>query len=292
MTLRDLNRTHASELAKVFENFLRAGILASPAEFGLYCEKAGVNIWEIIEIIKKFPGFEMILGPDIGVGGYCLTKDLILAWVAAVEYFGMERANFLLAAIILALNDFRPLHAIQLAQDGLNELNDMKLEDAVFAILGGSYLLNVGDTRYSPSKTLVGALRAAGVAIENIWVHDPFVLVWPEMEEEGIDIALHGIKDKQSVYDSLGKYYADVIFVAKDHKPYVEINPEEVYKVRGNKPAVIVDTYHVLTDEKIKGFLRLGFVVRGYGKGHIPRLKKEVEAAAVLVNMESHPKNI
>jgi len=292
MTLRGLNRTHASELAKVFENFLRAGILASPAEFGIYCEKAGVNIWEIIEIIRLFPGFEMILGPDIGVGGYCLTKDLILAWVAAVEYFGMERANFLLAAIILALNDFRPLHAIQLAQDGLNELNGKKIEEAVFAILGGSYLLDVGDTRYSPSKTLVDALRAAGVAIGNIWVHDPFVLVWPEMEEDGIDIELHGIKDGESVYDSLGKHHADVIYVAKDHEPYVEIDPRKVYKVRGNKPAVIVDAYHVLTDEQIKGFLQLGFVVRGYGKGHIPRLKKEVEAANTLANTKSHSKKI
>ena len=118
------------------------------------------------------------------------------------------------------------------------------------------------------------------------------MLVWPEMEEDGIDIELHGIKDGESVYDSLGKHHADVIYVAKDHEPYVEIDPRKVYKVRGNKPAVIVDAYHVLTDEQIKGFLQLGFVVRGYGKGHIPRLKKEVEAANTLANTKSHSKKI
>jgi hypothetical protein len=45
------------------------------------------------------------------------------------------------------------------------------------------------------------------------------------------------------------------------------------------EPCLVVDAFNLLDDEKIRAYLRLGCAVRGMGRGHIHRLKEELEAA-------------
>ena len=42
-------------------------------------KKLSVNLYEIVDAIRKRPTHSNLMYPGIGVGGYCLTKDPLLA---------------------------------------------------------------------------------------------------------------------------------------------------------------------------------------------------------------------
>jgi len=43
------------------------------------------------------------------------------------------------------------------------------------------------------------------------------------------------------------------------------------------KPIAIIDCFLILSDEQIKEYIALGCEVKGLGRGHIKRLKEEVQ---------------
>ena len=77
--LTRLNSTTASEMAKVLENSYRAANIAFAVEWSRFAEEAGVNLWEIVDAIRARKTHANLMLPNIGVGGYCLTKDPLLA---------------------------------------------------------------------------------------------------------------------------------------------------------------------------------------------------------------------
>ena len=64
-------------MAKVLENSYRATNIAF-AVGGHVCCKACVDLWSIVNAIIR-PTHSNLMFPNIGVGGYCLTKDPLLA---------------------------------------------------------------------------------------------------------------------------------------------------------------------------------------------------------------------
>jgi len=145
-----------------------------------------------------------------------------------------------------------PLHTIELIESEFENLANIKV-----AVLGVSYLENLGDTRHSPSKTLVEFLRKDLAVVK---VHDPYVESWPEVEEA-------------IVYNKLEDVIpdADVIVFAVGHNEYRDLNPEMLVQLSGNNP-LIIDCSNFLSDETIKQYLKLNCRVMGVGKGHIKNL--------------------
>jgi len=66
-----------------------------------------------------------------------------------------------------------------------------------------------------------------------------------------------------------------VVIFAVPHKPYLELDPDWLVKKIG-EPAAIIDCFGILTDDKIKRYFELGCEVKGLGRGHINRIKKNV----------------
>ena len=72
----ELHATNArtAEMCKLTENSSRDVQIAFANELSLICDKAGINIWELIKLANKHPRVN-ILQPGCGVGGHCIAVD-------------------------------------------------------------------------------------------------------------------------------------------------------------------------------------------------------------------------
>jgi len=247
--LTQLDHTNASELSKVMENSYRATNIALTLEWAKFAEQIGVDLFKVRDAIRKRQGtHDNLLRPSLGVGGYCLTKDPVLANWAMGALFGLE-GSLDVAIRSVNINDTMPLHTIELIKQVYPELRNLKV-----TVLGVSYLENLGDTRHSPSKTLVEFLRKDFAIVKT---HDPYVEAWPELEESyvesDIDKALEG---------------AEVVVFAVGHDQYRHLTPGHLVTKSGNKP-LIVDCSNLLSDETLATYKALGCAVKGVGKGHV-----------------------
>ena len=247
--LTQLDSTNASELAKTMENTYRAVNIALTLEWARFAEQIGVDIFKVREAIRKRKGtHDNLLRPSLGVGGYCLTKDPVLANWAMQTLFGLE-GSLEMAIRSVNINDTMPLHTIDIIKREFESLSNLKV-----AVLGVSYLENVGDTRHSPSKTLVEFLRKE---FATALTHDPYVEAWPELDESKVESDLNAVLPG-----------ADVVIFAVGHDQYKGLKPAEVVAMCGTKP-LIVDCSNFLSDATIAEYKKLGCKVRGVGKGHI-----------------------
>ena len=193
--LTKLGSTNASEMCKVLENSFRAMNIAFIQEWTEFAESAGVNLYEVIESIRMRPTHKNIMKPGLGVGGYCLTKDPLLASWASQEWFNSVKLKQSEEAV--SINDKMPLHTYEIIKKYFNK----DLEGKRILILGISYLQNVGDTRYTPVEILYNKLLDDGVSIV---LHDPFVSFWKEKNVEIInnDDIFDGIYDAANYWNT------------------------------------------------------------------------------------------
>ena len=167
--LTRLSSTTATEMSKVLENSFRAMNIAFIQEWTEFAEAARVNLYEVIDAIRLRPTHKNIMRPGLGVGGYCLTKDPLLASWASMNWFDSYKLNQSEKAV--AINDTMPLHTFGIMKRYFNN----NLKGLKILIMGISYLPNVGDTRYTPVETLYEHLFADA---SEIVLHDPFIPFW------------------------------------------------------------------------------------------------------------------
>lgn len=67
-----------AELCKLTENSSRDSQIAFANELSIICDKAGINVWELINLANKHPRVN-ILQPGCGVGGHCIAVDPYLS---------------------------------------------------------------------------------------------------------------------------------------------------------------------------------------------------------------------
>ena len=162
----DMTDLVTAELVKTTENAYRDVQIAFANEVALICEAAGGNVWRVRELVNKSPFRQMHL-PGAGVGGHCIPKD---PWLLA--YGGDGRVPLRLIPVARAINDSMPLHMAGLVKQTLTAIG-RPISEACVAVLGYAYLENSGDTRNSPSQTLVTRLREWGAEVR---IHDPWVI--------------------------------------------------------------------------------------------------------------------
>lgn len=280
-----LERPIESETAKIVENSYRAAILAFLDEWSTFCERNGVDLIKVIEAIKVRPTHSNIIFPGPGIGGYCLPKDGGLGLWAYRHLMGFTDELFRITPAAIDINDTRALRAVQLVRDALRNMGKIVAATTV-SLLGASYREDVGDTRYSGSEVIVRKLVEMGA---DVRVHDPYVDHWWEFEAQDTYPAVgeslarffrnqDGLRDLR-VDKDLARVLqgSDAVVLAVRHKPYFELDPDEVVGMIG-KGAAIVDCFGILDDAKIRRYFELGCEVKGLGRGHIQRIKKDVRS--------------
>ena len=156
--LSELHSTTASEMAKVLENSYRAMNIAFIAEWSRFAEEAAVDLYEVINAIRMRDTHKNIMLPGIGVGGYCLTKDPLLASWARQNLFGAEE-GLAQSERAVQINDRMPSFAFTYL---MKQLNPRKMKGLRILLLGVTYRGDVGDTRYSPVEWFHELLIQAG----------------------------------------------------------------------------------------------------------------------------------
>jgi len=154
------------------------------------------------------------------------------------------------------------------------------------AVLGASYRQDVGDTRYSGSEVIVRKLTEMGA---DVVAHDPYVRHWWEMEKQDTYPAPgHSMARFFRNQDKLGEMRmtttlaetlkgADAMVIAVRHNDYLALDPDEIVGMAG-KPLAIIDCFGIFDDETIRRYFELGCEVKGLGRGHVKRIKDEVNA--------------
>lgn len=280
-----MSRPIESETCKIVENSYRASILAFVHEWSIFCERNGVDIVKVLEAIRKRPTHSNIMFPGPGIGGYCLPKDGGLGMWSYRHLMGFQDDIFKMTPTAININDTRALHAAQVVRDALRNMGRVVAASQI-TVLGAAYREDVGDTRYSGSEILVRKLREMGAEIK---VHDPYVSHWWEFENQN---------EYPAVGQSRSRFFrnqeelshmrvetelpaaikgADAMVFAVRHSPYLELAPEDVVDMSGG-PLAVIDCFGILDDEKIRRYFELGCEVKGMGRGHINRIKKDVQA--------------
>ena len=172
--LTRLGNTNSTELAKVLENSYRAMNIAFVTEWSRFAEESDVNLYEVVDAIRMRPTHSNLMYPGIGVGGYCLTKDPLLASWAKQNNFNSNQP-LLQSENGVKTNDKMPLFAFKFMKNKFH-LSDLKNIKMTF--LGVSYRSNIADTRYSPVESFYKFCLKDGAQIN---LHDPYVSYWEEL---------------------------------------------------------------------------------------------------------------
>lgn len=133
-----------AEMCKLTENSSRDVQIAFANELSLICDKAGINVWELIDLANKHPRVN-ILQPGCGVGGHCIAVD---------PYF--ITANFPLESqIISKAREINNYKAFWCAEKIENEMLKFELNNhrkPVVAMMGLAFKPDIDDLREAPAK--------------------------------------------------------------------------------------------------------------------------------------------
>ena len=282
-----MDRPIESETTKIVENSYRATILAFLNEWSLFAERNGVDLIKVIEAIKVRPTHSNIIFPGPGIGGYCLPKDAGLGYWAYKHILGFEDGEsvFKISPTAVDVNDTRALHVAELTRDALRNMGRY-IAGADVLLCGASYRQDVGDTRYSGSELVVRKLTEMGAEMR---VHDPYVEHWYELENQQEYPApghswsrffhnqdhLEEIRLQADLPAALEG--AEAVILAVPHRPYRDLDPDQVVRWAGG-PLAVIDCFGILSDAQIRQYFELGCEVKALGRGHIQRIKELVRS--------------
>jgi nucleotide sugar dehydrogenase len=242
--LTRLHSTTACETAKVLENSYRATIIAFMEEWGRFAEAIGVDLFDVIATIRQRPTHSNMRRPGFGVGGYCLTKDPLLAAISARELHERPDLSFPFSTLAVDVNRTMPLVSL----DKIEAMLDSGLEGATILLMGVSYRQDVADTRFSPSETLVREARRRGA---EVLCHDPLVRHWPELD-------MPVLREPPALAE------VDAVVFAVPHNSYRELDVESWV---GEARPVVLDSFDVLSSAQRASLVRLGCRVASIGRG-------------------------
>ncbi len=163
-----------AEMCKLTENSSRDVQIAFANELSLICDRAGINVWELIELANKHPRVN-ILNPGCGVGGHCIAVD---------PYF--ITADFPRESKIIAtarsINNYK---ADWCAEKVVNAMLKFELDNhrkPVVAMMGVAFKPDIDDLRESPAKYIVTKVMQSQnnanilVVEPNVETHNVFKL--------------------------------------------------------------------------------------------------------------------
>ena len=146
-----------AELCKLTENSYRDVNIAFANELSMICDRAGVDVWELIGLANRHPRVA-ILQPGVGVGGHCIAID---PWFIAGSW--PEEARLIRSA--RQVNDLKPEWVLGKTLEASARLAEAgkPAADQTVAVLGLAFKANVGDLRESPALALARQLEQSPI---------------------------------------------------------------------------------------------------------------------------------
>lgn len=193
-----LHRTNCktAEMCKLTENSSRDVQIAFANELSLICDKAGINVWELINLANKHPRVN-ILQPGCGVGGHCIAVD---------PYF--ITADFPLESKLISqareINNYKSFWCAEKVENEMLKFELKTGRKPCVAMMGLAFKPNIDDLRESPAKYIVTkVMQSCNNA--NILV------VEPNVESHNVFKLTH----YKEAYDK-----ADIVVMLVAHDPF------------------------------------------------------------------------
>ena len=130
-------------MCKLTENASRDVQIAFANELSLICDKADIDVWELISLANKHPRVN-ILQPGCGVGGHCIAVD---------PYFIIS--NFPLESKMIGaareINNYKAIWCVEKIQNIIMKFEIEKKRKPIIALCGLSFKPDIDDLRESPA---------------------------------------------------------------------------------------------------------------------------------------------
>jgi UDP-N-acetyl-D-mannosaminuronic acid dehydrogenase len=190
-----LHKTNArtAEMCKLTENAARDAQIAFVNELSIICDKAGVDVWELIDLANKHPRVNL-LQPGSGVGGHCIAVD---PWFLVADFPDETR----LVKQARLTNDYKADWCANKILEACSQFSSKNGRNPVVACMGLAFKPDVDDLRESPAayiaKRVAAESRAEIVVTEpNITNHTDFTLIPCEEAYAKADIVAWLVRHK------------------------------------------------------------------------------------------------
>ncbi len=145
----ELHETNArtAEMCKLVENSSRDVQIAFANELSLICDKANINVWELINLANKHPRVN-ILQPGCGVGGHCIAVDpyfIVSDYPMESQIIGKARE----------INNYKSFWCAEKVQTTKLDFELNHGRKPKIALMGLAFKPNIDDLRESPAKYIV-----------------------------------------------------------------------------------------------------------------------------------------
>ncbi|HTO38089.1 MAG TPA: UDP-N-acetyl-D-mannosamine dehydrogenase [Brumimicrobium sp.] len=164
----ELHSTNArtAEMCKLTENSSRDVQIAFANELSLICDKAGINVWELIRLANKHPRVN-ILQPGCGVGGHCIAVD---------PYF--LTSDFPMESRVIAqareTNNYKSFWCAEKVKTARLEYELKNGRQPSVAVMGLAFKPNIDDLRESPAKYIAQRIMQ-DIQNDEIYIVEPNV---------------------------------------------------------------------------------------------------------------------
>ncbi len=196
-----LYKTNArtAEMCKLTENASRDVQIAFANELSIICEKAHINVWELIELANKHPRVN-ILQPGSGVGGHCIAVDpyfITSEFPIESQLIGKARE----------INNYKAFWCSEKILSTMKDFNLREGREPVVALMGLSFKPNIEDLRESPAKYIVSKVMQGHNNAD-------FLIVEPNIETHKV----FKLTDYAEAYDT-----ADIVAFLVAHKEFKKL---------------------------------------------------------------------
>src|SRR5690606_28212616 len=193
----DLHKTNSrtAEMCKLVENSSRDVQIAFANELSLICDKADINVWELISLANKHPRVN-ILQPGCGVGGHCIAVDpyfIVAEYPMESQIIGKARE----------INNYKSFWCAEKVQTAKLTYELKEGRKPSIALMGLAFKPNIDDLRESPAKYIVQkVLQKANneeyfIVEPNIEEHKVFKITDYKVAAEKADIIVFLVAHKE-----------------------------------------------------------------------------------------------
>ena len=184
-----------AEMCKLVENSSRDVQIAFANELSMICEKAGINVWELISLANKHPRVN-ILQPGCGVGGHCIAVDpyfISSAFPNEAKIIAQARS----------INNYKSEWCVEKAKNAILSFQLKNGKKPQVALMGLAFKPNIDDLRESPAMKIAKHLVAEmpdvkfNIVEPNISSHPDFDIVDFQTAFEQSDIVVYLTAHKQ-----------------------------------------------------------------------------------------------
>ena len=148
----ELHVTNAktAEMCKLVENSSRDVNIAFANELSMICDKADINVWELIHLANKHPRVN-ILQPGTGVGGHCIAVD---PWFIVSEF----KKEAIIIRNAREINNYKTEWVIEKIRSTALQFELDNNRKPSIALMGLAFKPDIDDLRESPALLVADTL--------------------------------------------------------------------------------------------------------------------------------------